>query len=328
MKTRLSIKNIAVSYDSPLITDLSLSLNQGEIGCLLGASGSGKSTLLRAIAGLHKIDSGSIYLDHKLIDDGKASVPVEKRNIGLVFQDYALFPHMSVRSNIEFGATKAVDDLIELVGLGDYQQRLPQELSGGQQQRVALARALAMRPTLLLMDEPFSNLDANLRDELSEQTREIIRASNATALVVSHDQHEAFALADKIGVMEQGQLLQWCTGKELVDKPESIELARFIGHAIICEAQVENGQLHSSIGSTQTDESNGSYWLVIRPSDICYNTPATFSVEISEIRDTPDGVRLRLSTDGRIINFDLPEVNNNKILQFSLRSKPRLISKQ
>jgi len=328
MKTRLSIKNIAVSYDSPLITNLSLSLDQGEIGCLLGASGSGKSTLLRAIAGLHKIDSGTIYLDHKLMADGKTSVEVEKRNIGLVFQDYALFPHMSVLKNIEFGATAAVDDLVELVGLGDFQQRLPHELSGGQQQRVALARALAMRPTLLLMDEPFSNLDANLRDELSEQTREIIRASNATALIVSHDQHEAFALADKIGVMEQGELLQWSSGKELIDKPSSIEITNFIGHAIVCDATVTAGTLYSSIGNLEVDYADGNYWFVIRPSDICHHLPPTLSVEISEVRYTPDGVRLRLCTDGRTFNFDLPTVNNHEKLQFALRTRPRLITKQ
>ncbi len=327
MNAQLDLHGIAAGYDGhPLIEDLSMILAPGEIGCLLGASGSGKSTLLRAIAGLHPITQGSIKLGDLLLDNGSKYLAPEKRHIGLVFQDYALFPHMTALQNIRYGATEPVDDLIELVGLENFTDRLPHQLSGGQQQRVALARALAMRPQLILMDEPFSNLDANLRDELSEQTRQIIKKSNTMALVVSHDQYEAFAIADRIGVMHQGKLLQWDTPKTLVNSPNSIEVANFIGQALIAETQVIQGVAHSAYGEFNTAVDDGYYWLIIRPTQVNLNG-TDLSVTINERRTTPAGIRLRVESAQGEINFDLHSPPKTDKLVFSLKGEPCLIKK-
>lgn len=200
-----------------LIQDLALELAKGEIGCLMGQSGSGKSTLLRAIAGFESLSSGTITIQGKLIASTSFSLSPEARHIGLMFQDYALFPHMTVEKNIAFGLNKLnrtvrlarVEEMLDLVGMSHLGKRYPHELSGGQQQRIALARSLAPAPDLLLLDEPFSNLDLDLRASLAQQVRDILKRTDCTALMVTHSPEEAKAVGDRIGEIREGHFTGW-----------------------------------------------------------------------------------------------------------------------
>ncbi|MDO5625303.1 MAG: ABC transporter ATP-binding protein, partial [Pseudomonadota bacterium] len=216
----LQIHQADVQYPGaarPAVQAASLSLAAGDIGVLIGPSGCGKTTLLRAVAGLERISRGDIRLAGERVSDAHTHVPPEARRIGMVFQDYALFPHLSVARNIAFGLrhlkaaerSARVAEVLALVDLAGSGERYPHELSGGQQQRVALARALAPRPRLMLLDEPFSNLDVDLRERLAHELRGILKSADATALFVTHDQLEAFAIGDQIGVMHEGRLHQW-----------------------------------------------------------------------------------------------------------------------
>lgn len=237
----LDLQAISVSYpsasgDTCVVDQLSLQLKKGEIGCLLGASGCGKTTVLRSIAGFEPLQSGAIYLDGKLLSSPSAQVAPEKRQVGMMFQDYALFPHLSIEKNIGFGlrrwektqAAQRIDDMLQLVGLQAERKRYPHELSGGQQQRVALARALAPSPSLLLLDEPFSNLDVDTRERLAFEVRDILKQAELTAILVTHNQAEAFAIADQIGVMNQGKLVQIGTALQLHEHPSNDFVADFI----------------------------------------------------------------------------------------------------
>ncbi|WP_053845847.1 ABC transporter ATP-binding protein [Paracidovorax avenae] len=224
-----------------------LGLAAGEIGVLIGPSGCGKTTLLRAVAGLEPVAAGEIRLEGERVGGAGRSVPPEQRRIGMVFQDYALFPHLTVGRNVAFGIhrlpkaeqTARVDEVLRLVGLEGSASRYPHELSGGQQQRVALARALAPRPRLMLLDEPFSNLDVDLRERLAHEVRGILKAAGATALFVTHDQLEAFAIGDRIGVMESGTLHQWDDAYALYHRPATRFVADFIGHGVFAPAMLE-----------------------------------------------------------------------------------------
>lgn len=228
-----------------VVDGLSLNLAHGEIGCLLGASGCGKSTVLRAIAGFEPILAGRIVLDGVCVAGPDGQQPPERRRIGMVFQDYALFPHLCVRDNVAFGLRHLARaerraralDLLQRVGLAALAERYPHELSGGQQQRVALARALAPQPSVLLLDEPFSNLDIHTRARLAGEVREVLKASGSTALLVTHDQAEAFAMADRIGVMNQGRILQWADAASLYQRPSDCFVAGFIGRGRLVSAQ-------------------------------------------------------------------------------------------
>lgn len=228
----LEINEITVGYPGPsgwvnAANNVSLALNKGDIGCLLGPSGCGKTTVLRAVAGFEPIQSGSIVLNGKTISTPTEVVPAESRTMGMMFQDYALFPHLSVQDNIGFGLRglssqdrqARVKELLELVGLSGFESRFPHELSGGQQQRVALARSLAPEPTLLLLDEPFSNLDVDTRERLAFELRDILKQTGLTILLVTHNHDEAFALGDQVGVMNEGTLLQWGTPATLTHYP-------------------------------------------------------------------------------------------------------------
>ncbi len=226
------------------VQGVSLGLHAGDIGVLIGPSGCGKTTLLRAVAGLEPVSSGEIRLTKSVVSSATLSVPPEQRRIGMVFQDYALFPHLSVGRNVAFGihqlprAEQAarVAEVLQLVGLEGSENRYPHELSGGQQQRVALARALAPRPQLMLLDEPFSNLDVDLREWLAHEVRGILKAAGATALFVTHDQFEAFAIGDVIGVMHEGHLHQWDDAYTLYHRPATRFVADFIGHGVFAPA--------------------------------------------------------------------------------------------
>ncbi len=226
------------------VQGVTLSLKAGDIGVLIGPSGCGKTTLLRAVAGLEPVTGGEIRLTQSVVSSATLSVPPELRRIGMVFQDYALFPHLSVGRNVAFGihqlprAEQAarVAEVLKLVGLEGSEHRYPHELSGGQQQRVALARALAPRPQLMLLDEPFSNLDVDLRERLAHEVRGILKAAGATALFVTHDQFEAFAIGDVIGVMNGGHLHQWDDAYTLYHRPATRFVADFIGHGVFAPA--------------------------------------------------------------------------------------------
>ncbi len=234
----LELKNIDCSYrGTPVVKDFSLHVSKGSFVCLLGPSGCGKTTILRAIAGLETIDKGEIILADKIVTGPGKWVPPEKRRIGMVFQEYALFPHLNVSDNVAFGLShlnstdkvKRVKRILDLVGLGDTGQRFVHELSGGQQQRVALARALAPEPELMLLDEPFSNLDIELRERLSLEVKDILQEQGITGMMVTHDQQEAFAIGERIGVMNEGRIVQWDTAYNLYHEPTNRFVADFIG---------------------------------------------------------------------------------------------------
>ncbi|MGB3289481.1 MAG: ABC transporter ATP-binding protein [Burkholderiaceae bacterium] len=241
MPELLKLDRISLAYDTPeglnpVVRDLSLDLEKGCIGCLLGASGCGKTTVLRAIAGFEPLRTGSISLGETALSGAGFQVEPENRHVGMMFQDYALFPHLSVEKNIGFGLRKwdkqrrreRVRELLSLTGLEESGRRYPHELSGGQQQRVALARALAPEPELLLLDEPFSNLDVDTRERLAFEVRDILKKTGHTALLVTHNQAEAFAIADRIGIMQDGDIVQWDTPYNLHHKPASVFVSDFI----------------------------------------------------------------------------------------------------
>jgi iron(III) transport system ATP-binding protein len=246
----LDIRDLRVGYrrGTPIVDGLTLALTRGEIGCVVGCSGCGKTTLLRAIAGFITVEQGTIAIDGDVVAGAGANVAPERRGVGLVFQDYALFPHLKVEQNVAFGLRGAdtraraarATAMLELVGLGAVAGKYPHELSGGQQQRVALARALAPAPKLLLMDEPFSNLDVELRARLGAEVRQILKDSATSAILVTHDQQEAFAIADRVGVMHQGRLEQWDRPYELYHRPASRYVADFIGQGVFLPAKVVN----------------------------------------------------------------------------------------
>jgi len=220
-----------------VVANLSLQLERGQIGCLLGSSGCGKTTVLRAVAGFEPLLAGAIRLDGVTLSSASTQRPPERRRVGMMFQDYALFPHLNVRENVAFGlrrqarATRQVrvQEMLDVVGLAEVADSYPHELSGGQQQRVALARALAPEPELLLLDEPFSNLDVDTRERLAFELRDILKNTNHTALLVTHNQAEAFAIADRIGVMGAGgRILQWDTPYNLHHHPADDFVADFV----------------------------------------------------------------------------------------------------
>ncbi|MBH3338944.1 ABC transporter ATP-binding protein [Pseudomonas mendocina] len=241
----LQLRGLNCGYQNhKVVQDLDLHLNAGDIGCLLGPSGCGKTTTLRAIAGFEPVLEGEIELDGEIISRAGFTLAPEKRQIGMVFQDYALFPHLSVAENVAFGirkqanAERVTQELLELVKLGNLAKRYPHELSGGQQQRVALARALAPEPKLLLLDEPFSNLDGELRRRLSHEVRDILKTRGTSAILVTHDQEEAFAVSDHVGVFQGGRLEQWDTPFNLYHEPLTPFVASFIGQGYFIRGQL------------------------------------------------------------------------------------------
>lgn len=258
----LQVNQLSVAYAQavPAAVDrVSFALKAGDIGVLIGPSGCGKTSLLRAVAGLEPISHGDITIAGRRVSEPGRTVPAEKRRIGMVFQDYALFPHMSVQDNVAYGLhhlsrtnqSHRVAEVLALVGLSDYAQQAPHQLSGGQQQRVALARALAPKPDLLLLDEPFSNLDVELRERLAQDLRSILKLAGATALMVTHDQMEAFAMADTIGVMRGGVLHQWGSADSIYHQPATRFVAEFIGHGAFIPASVFRRLFPSTQATTE-----------------------------------------------------------------------------
>ena len=262
----LQLKNLSKTFpasNSPAVDNVSLELREGELLGLLGPSGCGKTTLLRIVAGFEKVSQGQVELAGKIVSDRNKNVPPEKRNTGMVFQDYALFPHLTVAENIAFGLKgkktvanggifhngrlknteiqRRISNVLDLVGLSGLEKRYPHELSGGQQQRVALARAIAPQPALILLDEPLSNLDVQVRHRLRAEIRAILKAAGTTAIFVTHDREEALAISDKIAVMRDGKLEQVGTPEEIYTQPRSRFVAEFVTQANFLTA-IRDGQ--------------------------------------------------------------------------------------
>jgi iron(III) transport system ATP-binding protein len=236
-----------------IVQDVSFVVIQGQILALLGPSGCGKTTTLRMIAGFEKLNKGRIEIDGVVVADGKIDVPPEKRRAGIVFQDYAIFPHLSVADNVGFGLSRRlrgerVQEMLVFVGLGGLGERMPHELSGGQQQRVALARALAPNPAVLLLDEPFSNLDAALREEMRVDVRRLLKASGTTAVFVTHDQEEALFMGDHVAVMNAGRIEQLGTPEEIFHQPQTRFVADFLGNTDFIEGCVLKVGIETPLG--------------------------------------------------------------------------------
>jgi iron(III) transport system ATP-binding protein len=289
----LSLRNLSCGYAAqPVISDLNLHLNAGDIGCLLGPSGCGKTTTLRAIAGFEALQQGEISLAGAVISRPGYTLAPEKRRIGMVFQDYALFPHLNVAQNVAFGIRQhphreqITRELLQLVKLEQLGQRFPHELSGGQQQRVALARALAPEPQLLLLDEPFSNLDGELRRKLSQEVREILKLRGISAILVTHDQEEAFAVSDHVGVFNQGRLQQWDTPFNLYHEPLTAFVASFIGQGYFIRGHLLSPDtVQTELGIIRGNRAylwpNGSAVdVLLRPDDIAYDPNSRMRAEI------------------------------------------------
>ncbi|MGA0023202.1 MAG: ABC transporter ATP-binding protein [Burkholderiales bacterium] len=329
MAARLDFSNVTHAYDrTPVLQGVSFAVAPGMIACLLGASGCGKTTVLRCIAGFEPVLGGSIAVDGNVISAPGLSVPPEHRRIGVVFQDYALFPHLTVADNIAFGlrhATSAersgrVGDLLDIVGLGKLGKKYPQELSGGQQQRVALARALAPRPQLLLLDEPFSNLDVEMRERLSVEVRDILKREHTTAVLVTHDQNEAFNIADMIGVMKDGRIEQWDTPYRLYHEPQSRYAADFIGTGLFLPGTVlPNGQIRLELGEFMPD--SAPMWsagtvvdVLLRPDDVLHDDASPLQAKVlhKAFRGAEFLYTLQLPDGGQVYSL-VPSHHNHAI---------------
>lgn len=310
-EAHVSIRDVRKQFGSVVaVGGVSLDLPKGAFMALLGPSGCGKTTLLRMLAGFERPDSGSITLGGRVLEDGRTHLPPEKRRIGLVFQEYALFPHMTVEANVGFGVDgrserkKKVQEMLELVGLSGLGRRMPHELSGGQQQRVALARTLATEPDLVLLDEPFSNLDPTLRTKIRSEVRQILENFGATAIVVTHDQEEAFSLPGLVGVMLQGRLLQVDTPLRIYQEPAHRSVAAFAGDSNFLPGERRDNRVTWLFGAFRSDGPDGPVDILVRPEDFGFDEASDITAKVvaSEFfgRDQvvevarPDGTQLRV----------------------------------
>ncbi|GAA2157361.1 ABC transporter ATP-binding protein [Kitasatospora kazusensis] len=275
--TGLAIQDLYASHGrTQVLSGVDLTVEQGSLACVLGPSGCGKSTLLRVVAGFHQAARGRVTLAGRLLDDGRSRLPAERRRIGYVPQDGALFPHLTVAANIGFGLPRAkrparVAELLDLVGLAGFGDRHPHQLSGGQQQRVALARALAPAPELLLLDEPFAALDAALRSDVRAEVAATLRRAGATAILVTHDQDEALSFADTIAVMRDGRIAQTGSPQTLYSEPADARTARFLGEANLLDAELDGAAAVTALGRlplTDGAPATGRHLVMLRPRQL------------------------------------------------------------
>jgi iron(III) transport system ATP-binding protein len=277
----LELRHVSCSYEAgrPAVQEISFAAREGEILCLLGPSGCGKTTILRAIAGFEPVRSGQLFLSGQLVSSLDVMIPTENRRVGMVFQEYALFPHLRVQDNIAFGlrhldrserATR-VQEMLRLTGLEVFERRYPHELSGGQQQRVALARALVQNPVVLLLDEPFSNLDPDMAGRMRQELHDLLRRTKTTTVLVTHDHDEAFAMADRIAVLNQGRLEQFDTPEMMYHMPATPFVADFVGQADFIPGTISQGMVHTELGEfpdTIECTDGTAVVVMIRPDDI------------------------------------------------------------
>ena len=290
------------------VADFSLEVAVGELCAVLGPSGSGKTTALRLIAGFERPDGGSLELFGEPVAGGGTFVPPERRDVGMVFQDYALFPHMNVAENVAYGLRggvrsgrerqERVREVLALTGLTGLGGRNVHELSGGEQQRAALARALAPGPRLLLLDEPFSNLDAGLRQRLRLEVREIVRRAGATAILVTHEQEEALSLADRIAFMWEGRIEQSGTPERIYREPETLRVAESIGDAMVLRAEATAGRVRTAFGEHPAPVEAGACAIVIRPEDLLLGESGVRAEVLGREFYGHDQVLLVRTTDG------------------------------
>ena len=277
----LELRYVSCSYETgrPAVQEISFAAREGEILCLLGPSGCGKTTILRAIAGFEPVHSGQIFLSGQLVSSPHVMTPTENRRVGMVFQEYALFPHLRVQDNIAFGLRKLtrgiraarVQEMLRLTGLEGFERRYPHELSGGQQQRVALARALVQNPVVLLLDEPFSNLDPDMAGRMRQELLDLLRRTKTTTVLVTHDHDEAFAMADRIAVLNQGRLEQFDTPEMMYHMPATPFVADFVGQADFIPGTVSQGMVQTELGEfpdTINCQDDTAVVVMIRPDDI------------------------------------------------------------
>ena len=329
MSGTLAINHVSQSYGArPVLNDISFRLRDGAIACLLGASGCGKTTALRCIAGFEPVAAGEIVINGVVASRPGYVMPPESRRIGMVFQDYALFPHLTVARNIAFGLrgaddatrTARVHELLDIVGLTGTAKSYPQELSGGQQQRVALARALAPRPALMLLDEPFSNLDVEMRERLSIEVRDILKSQNTTTILVTHDQNEAFTFADEIGVMMNGRIAQWAPSYALYHEPANRDIAEFIGRGVFLPGVVlEGNRIKLELGELPAGKPiaaapGATVDVLLRPDDILHDdaSPLQAKVVTKAFRGAEFIYTLELPGGGRVMSF-VPSHHNHAI---------------
>ncbi len=283
--TLIELARVSVTYPNaatPALHDLTLTVEEGAFLAILGPSGCGKTTVLRAIAGFERPQSGRILIDGRLVCEGSHWVPPEERGVGMVFQDYALFPHLTVAQNVAFGlrrsgrkgreeADRTVAETLGLVGLNGMEARYPHELSGGQQQRVAIARALAPKPIVLLLDEPFSNLDPDMRGQMREEVQEILLRAGTTAILVTHDHDEAFAMADRVAVLNHGRLEQFDNPESIYHTPSTPFVANFVGQADFLLGRVDDGKIQTEVGIFENVDGHPpgkAVEIMIRPDDV------------------------------------------------------------
>ncbi|MCC7328099.1 MAG: ABC transporter ATP-binding protein [Burkholderiales bacterium] len=329
MAASVRVRSLQHAYGTHrVVRGMDFGLDPGRIGCLLGPSGCGKTTVLRCLAGFEPVQGGEILLSDRVVSSPGMQVPPERRGIGMVFQDYALFPHLTVARNISFGlsrmpaaeANSRTLAMLELVGLSQVADVYPHELSGGQQQRVALARALAPAPNLLLLDEPFSNLDVDLRERISAEVREILKSAGITAILVTHDQHEAFALADEIGVMKDGAIEQWDSAYNLYHRPRTRFVADFVGQGVFLRGVAEGeGQLATELGMLEGEwpmqiAKGDAVDLLLRPDDIVHDDASPWHAEVhaKAFRGSEFLYTLKLTSGTRVLCL-VPSHHNHAI---------------
>jgi len=332
----LELDHIVQRYGShTVVNGVGFRVETGSIACLLGPSGCGKTTLLRCIAGFEPIVDGEIRVEGAAVTRADFRIAPEQRRIGMVFQDYALFPHLTVAANIGFGLSALgrslretrVNELLATVGLQGQGEKYPHELSGGQQQRVSLARALAPRPQLILLDEPFSNLDVDLRERLSLEVRGILKSQGMTAVLVTHDQHEAFAMADEIGIMAEGKIQQWDTPYNLYHRPANRFVADFVGQGVFLPGTViSNSSVEVELGLLQSrlplecmkgcrDCGRGCRVAVLlRPDDVIHDDRSELQAEVLNraFRGAEFLYTLRLESGAEVLSL-VPSHHNHAI---------------
>ncbi|MEO1640543.1 MAG: ABC transporter ATP-binding protein [Pseudomonadota bacterium] len=328
---RLEISNIIKTFDGRrVVDDVSLKVMPGEVTCLLGPSGCGKSTTLRIVAGVDMQDSGTIHVDGNLVCDTHFRLPPERRNIGLMFQDFALFPHLTVRQNVGFGLPKGGDgnrvmDLLEKVGMARFADEYPHQLSGGEQQRVALARALAPRPQIMLMDEPFSGLDDRLRDDIRDETLAVLRDEGTAVLLVTHEPGEAMRMADEIALMRDGRIVQQGAPYNVYNAPVDKAAAAFFSDINVITGKVEGALTETPFGQFLAPgvPDGAEVEIVIRPHHIKIDfdragrgpnptpsegTAARATVERARFMGNVSLVEFRMDFDGSILKATVPSV--------------------